>query len=96
MKNIYLWLYSPCGLCSLFLFLNLYIDGTTPWMGDQPVANLCPYRFWSPPSLPYNVYWRRFLREQNGRGVKITIKSVVKNCEVYLHSPIGLNGRVEK
>jgi hypothetical protein len=37
-STFYLRLYSPCGPCTLFLFLNLYTVDRTPWTGDQPVA----------------------------------------------------------
>jgi hypothetical protein len=41
--NIYLWLYSSfVGPWPLFRFLNLYIVGSTPWKGDQPVARPLP------------------------------------------------------
>jgi hypothetical protein len=33
-----LWLYSPLALGHFFTFLILYTVGTTPLMGDQPVA----------------------------------------------------------
>jgi hypothetical protein len=34
----YLWIYSPYGYWLLFQFLNPYINGRTPWTGDQPIA----------------------------------------------------------
>jgi hypothetical protein len=37
--SIYLWLYSLCGLRSLFQFLNLHTVGRTPWTGDQLSAH---------------------------------------------------------
>jgi hypothetical protein len=40
--SIYLWFYSPCGICSLFQFPNLYTVGRTPWTGYQPVARPLP------------------------------------------------------
>jgi hypothetical protein len=41
-RQIYLWLYSPCGPWPLFLFLNLHTVGRTPWTGDFPVARPLP------------------------------------------------------
>jgi hypothetical protein len=41
-KDIFPWLYSPCGPWPLFLFFNLYTVGRTPWTGDQPVARPLP------------------------------------------------------
>jgi hypothetical protein len=38
----HLWVYSSCGPWLLFEFLNLYIVGRTPWMGDQPVTRPLP------------------------------------------------------
>jgi hypothetical protein len=41
-RDVYLWLYSPCGPWPLFQFLNLHTVSRTPWTGDQPVARLLP------------------------------------------------------
>jgi hypothetical protein len=38
--SLSLCLYSPLDLGRFFSFLILYTVGSTPWMGDQPVARL--------------------------------------------------------